>query len=177
MLLLTLLTMRRSLTRSRLVRGDPGQRIAGAWREVTDALRLAGKPVRDDLAATEVAGHARQALADVRLGRSGGDVVGGPTSGTARAEASTPTVDELATLLNQVGFAPAPQRPTRRLAPPRWPPPMWPPCALPAPGGAASSGPSTRLPCAAPAAPRDEKEHGSDRHTAVKSVGPRTAHR
>ncbi|WP_327041354.1 transglutaminaseTgpA domain-containing protein [Micromonospora ureilytica] len=105
-LLLTLLTMRRSLTRSRLVRGDPGQRIAGAWREVTDALRLAGKPVRDDLAATEVAGHARQALADVRLGRSGGDVVGGPTSGTARAEASTPTVDELATLLNQVGFAP-----------------------------------------------------------------------
>ncbi|WP_258401844.1 DUF3488 and transglutaminase-like domain-containing protein, partial [Micromonospora noduli] len=52
-LLLTLLAMRRSLTRSRLVRGDPGQRIAGAWREVTDALRLVGRPVGDDLAATE----------------------------------------------------------------------------------------------------------------------------
>lgn len=94
-LLLTLLAMRRSLTRSRLVRGDPGQRIAGAWREVTDALRLAGRPVGGDLAATEVAGHARQALADARAGTTG--------DGTADA---APTVDELAALLNQVGFAP-----------------------------------------------------------------------
>ncbi|MET8091378.1 transglutaminaseTgpA domain-containing protein [Micromonospora sp. NPDC005220] len=124
-LLLTLLTMRRSLTRSRLVRGDPGQRIAGAWREVTDALRLAGRPVGDDLAATEVAGHARQTLADARLGRSRGDVVGGPADPdtaaplgdrrgrqggqvqrTAAADASGAAVDELAALLNQVGFAP-----------------------------------------------------------------------
>ncbi|MET8360630.1 transglutaminaseTgpA domain-containing protein [Micromonospora sp. NPDC005171] len=94
-LLLTLLAMRRSLTRSRLVRGDPGQRIAGAWREVTDALRLAGRPVGDDLAATEVAGHARRALADARAGTNGD----GPT-------ADGPAVDELAALLNQVGFAP-----------------------------------------------------------------------
>ncbi|MEU4554394.1 DUF3488 and transglutaminase-like domain-containing protein [Micromonospora violae] len=94
-LLLTLMAMRRSLTRSRLGRGDPGQRIAGAWREVTDALRLAGRPVGDDLAATEVAGHARQALADARAdGPGDGDTVDGPA------------VDELATLLNQVGFAP-----------------------------------------------------------------------
>ncbi|WP_036393428.1 transglutaminase domain-containing protein [Micromonospora chokoriensis] len=102
-LLLTLLAMRRSLTRSRLVRGDPGQRIAGAWREVTDALRLAGRPVGDDLAATEVAGHARQALTDARLAQTGGGAVGG---GTAEADPASPTVDELATLLNQVGFAP-----------------------------------------------------------------------
>ncbi|MHA4951554.1 transglutaminaseTgpA domain-containing protein [Micromonospora sp. SD19] len=89
--LLTLLAMRRSLTRGRLVRGDPGQRIAGAWREVTDALRLAGRPVGDDLAATEVAGHARQALTDTGAGSDGAD---------------GPAVDELAALLNRVGFAP-----------------------------------------------------------------------
>ncbi|MBQ1013639.1 transglutaminase domain-containing protein, partial [Micromonospora sp. M51] len=91
--LLTLLAMRRSLTRGRLVRGDPGQRIAGAWREVTDALRLAGRPVGDDLAATEVAGHARQALTDTGAGGFGGGTDG-------------PAVDELAALLNRVGFAP-----------------------------------------------------------------------
>ncbi|MGC4834839.1 transglutaminaseTgpA domain-containing protein [Micromonospora vinacea] len=110
-LLLTLLAMRRSLTRGRLVRGDPGQRIAGAWREVTDALRLAGRPVGDDLAATEVAGHARQTLADARAGTTGDDTTAdpeavAPTGGTAAADASSPAVDELAALLNQVGFAP-----------------------------------------------------------------------
>ncbi|SCG57512.1 Transglutaminase-like superfamily protein [Micromonospora zamorensis] len=131
-LLLTLLAMRRSLTRTRLVQGDPGQRIAGAWREVTDALRLAGRPVGDDLAATEVARHARQALAEARARASGGNATdsaatgegptgkgatgGGPThSGitgrTATGEGPTgsgdePAVDELAALLNRVGFAP-----------------------------------------------------------------------
>ncbi|WP_430496094.1 DUF3488 and transglutaminase-like domain-containing protein [Micromonospora trifolii] len=110
-LLLTLLAMRRSLTRSRLVGGDPGQRIAGAWREVTDALRLAGRPVGDDLAATEVAGHARQTLADARAGTAGDDPTAdpdavAPASGTAATDASSPAVDELAALLNQVGFAP-----------------------------------------------------------------------
>ncbi|MGC4795576.1 transglutaminaseTgpA domain-containing protein [Micromonospora saelicesensis] len=110
-LLLTLLAMRRSLTRSRLVRGDPGQRIAGAWREVTDALRLAGRPVGDDLAATEIAGHARQTLADARAGTTGHDTTADPDAvapigGTAAADAFSPAVDELAALLNQVGFAP-----------------------------------------------------------------------
>ncbi|MGC5382151.1 DUF3488 and transglutaminase-like domain-containing protein [Micromonospora sp. DT68] len=89
--LLALLAMRRSLTRARLGRGDPGERIAGAWREVTDALQLAGRPVGDDLAATEVAGRARQALLDARVDRSDGSV---------------PGVDDLAALLNQVAFAP-----------------------------------------------------------------------
>ncbi|WFF04380.1 transglutaminase domain-containing protein [Micromonospora sp. WMMD964] len=115
-LLLTLLAMRRSLTRSRLAQGDPGRRIAGAWQEVTDALRLAGRPVGDDLAATEVAGHARQALTDAQADATGGrgPTGGGPTdSGVAgggltvggpTSEGST--VDELAALLNQVGFAP-----------------------------------------------------------------------
>ena len=103
-LLLTLLAMRRSLTRSRLAQGDPGQRIAGAWREVTDALRLAGRPVGDDLAATEVAGHARQALADARAkSERERDATGGTA---ARQTRPAPAVDELAALLNQVGFAP-----------------------------------------------------------------------
>ncbi|MEV4720523.1 transglutaminaseTgpA domain-containing protein [Micromonospora noduli] len=106
-LLLTLLAMRRSLTRSRLVRGDPGQRIAGAWREVTDALRLAGRPVGDDLAATEIAGHARRALADARAGTTGDDTTADASIGGAAAVGeSSPAVDELAALLNQVGFAP-----------------------------------------------------------------------
>ncbi|TWG17039.1 transglutaminase superfamily protein [Micromonospora taraxaci] len=110
-LLLTLLAMRRSLTRSRLVQGDPGRRIAGAWQEVTDALRLAGRPVGDDLAATEVAGHARQALADAQASVTGDGPTGsGPTDGGPTRTGPTdapPAVDELAALLNQVGFAPA----------------------------------------------------------------------
>ncbi|WBB67561.1 transglutaminaseTgpA domain-containing protein [Micromonospora sp. WMMD812] len=98
-LLLTLVAMRRSLTRARLGRGDPGQRIAGAWREVTDALRLAGRPVGEDLAATEVARHARRAVEP-------------PGAAEADRAASAPAtgagagVDELADLLNQVAFAP-----------------------------------------------------------------------
>ncbi|MEU7803163.1 transglutaminaseTgpA domain-containing protein [Micromonospora arborensis] len=102
-LLLTLLAMRRSLTRARLGRGDPDQRVAGAWREVTDALRLAGRPVGDDLAATEVAGHARQALAEARARRAGGD---NDSAGGAAAGTDVGGVDELAELLNRVGFAP-----------------------------------------------------------------------
>ncbi|PWR05111.1 transglutaminase, partial [Micromonospora acroterricola] len=119
-LLLTLLAMRRSLTRARLSRGDPAQRIAGAWREVTDALRLVGRPIGDDLAATEVAGQARQALLDARLRRSGGRpldpdpaplVPGGADQVPAGAAGfgagrNVPGVDELAGLLNQVAFAP-----------------------------------------------------------------------
>ncbi|MEU1360497.1 transglutaminaseTgpA domain-containing protein [Micromonospora zamorensis] len=116
-LLLTLLAMRRSLTRTRLVQGDPGQRIAGAWREVTDALRLAGRPVGDDLAATEVARHARQALAEARARASGGTATDngatdssttgdGPTGSSATGSGDEPAIDELAALLNRVGFAP-----------------------------------------------------------------------
>ncbi|MFE9205422.1 transglutaminaseTgpA domain-containing protein [Micromonospora sp. NPDC007230] len=69
--LLALATLRRNLTRARLERGDPGGRIAGAWRELTDALRLAGHPAGDDLAAAEVAAQARRALAEARAAQSG----------------------------------------------------------------------------------------------------------
>ncbi|WP_443190028.1 transglutaminase family protein [Micromonospora sp. CB01531] len=110
--LLVLATLRRNLTRARLERGDPGRRVAGAWRELTDALRLAGAPVGDDLAAAEVAAQARRTLAEARaaLAGGGGPVVpdGAPSSGSNGAVADLPggEFDELARLLNQVAFAP-----------------------------------------------------------------------
>ncbi|MDG4799914.1 transglutaminase domain-containing protein [Micromonospora sp. WMMD980] len=88
--------MRRRLSRSRLERSDPGARVAGAWRELTDALRLAGRPVGDDLAAAEVAERARVALAEARAA-TGGPAVGGAEPGG---------VGELAGLVNQVAFGP-----------------------------------------------------------------------
>ncbi len=119
--------MRRARSRSRLSTGDPGQRIAGAWREVTDALRLAGRPVGGDLAATEVAERARAALAEARATRAdrsdreagkerdalvdrdaGADREALAVTRTARATASAvpPDLAELAGLLNRLAFAP-----------------------------------------------------------------------
>ncbi|PWU45767.1 transglutaminase [Micromonospora globispora] len=92
--LLTLLALRRAQTQARLGRGDPGQRIAGAWREVTDALRLAGRPVGDDLAASEVAERARRAVAEARAATA------------SDGDPPTTDVDDLARLLNRVAFAP-----------------------------------------------------------------------
>ncbi len=100
--LAALSVMRRRLTRSRLDAGDPGARVAGAWRELTDALRLAGHPAGPDLAAAEVAERARRTLAEARAARSGQGAVG-PTDRPAEGAAA---VDELAALLNQAGFAP-----------------------------------------------------------------------
>lgn len=89
-LAVALLWLRRGLSRRRLVEGAPARRIAGAWREVTDALRLAGHPVPDHLAATEVAAHARQ------------------TDGWTKPPSSpVPSIDELAELVNLAAFAPA----------------------------------------------------------------------
>ncbi|MFI6231149.1 transglutaminaseTgpA domain-containing protein [Micromonospora echinospora] len=100
--LAALVAARRALTRRRLDRGDPAQRIAGAWREVTDALRLAGHPVGGDLAATEVATHARRLV----VGRTPpADGAPDPGGGTVVATAASP-VEELAALVNRVTFAP-----------------------------------------------------------------------
>ncbi|WP_346775864.1 transglutaminaseTgpA domain-containing protein [Micromonospora sp. HNM0581] len=114
-LLVTLAGLRRAQSRARLHRGDPGHRIAGAWRELTDTLRLAGRPVAADLSATEVAAVARDAL----TGTVRGDVsatevtsaAGGVAVGAAFDDRRGPTethlaVDHLAALINQVGFAP-----------------------------------------------------------------------
>ncbi len=94
LLLLTLLWLRRALSRGRLERGSPGERVGGAWREVTDALRLAGQPATGDLAATEVAVAAREVLAQAR----GADGEPPPVAAVG--------VTELADLLNRVAFAP-----------------------------------------------------------------------
>ncbi|MGJ3227281.1 transglutaminaseTgpA domain-containing protein [Micromonospora aurantiaca (nom. illeg.)] len=129
--LAALYAARRRLTRSRLDAADPGERVAGAWRELTDALRLAGHPAGPDLAAAEVAERARRTLVEARAARSGedaaapthrpGDGAAAPTdrpgdgaaAPTDRAGDSAAVggpdeaaVDELAALLNQAGFAP-----------------------------------------------------------------------
>ncbi|MEU0151583.1 transglutaminaseTgpA domain-containing protein [Micromonospora fulviviridis] len=101
-LLLTLAALRRNLTRTRLVQGDPGRRIAGAWRELTDALRLAGHPVGADLSAAEVAERAHRVLAEAQAARV-------PTQRLVRGG----EVDELAGLLNQVAFAPGTATPAQ----------------------------------------------------------------
>ncbi|GAA2699604.1 hypothetical protein GCM10010429_01470 [Micromonospora olivasterospora] len=93
--LAVLVALRRSRSRVRLFAGDPAQRISGAWREVTDALRLAGRPAGGDLAATEVAARAHAALAEARAGTSP------PGPGMPEVD-----VAELAGLLNQQAFAP-----------------------------------------------------------------------
>ncbi|MDG4786482.1 transglutaminaseTgpA domain-containing protein [Micromonospora sp. WMMD1102] len=95
--------LRRAQRRRRLAEGAPAQRIAGAWREVTDALRLAGRPVPDHLAATEVAEHARASLP--------GAAGPGPDAGTTPDRAgglrpAAPPVDDLAALVNLAAFAP-----------------------------------------------------------------------
>jgi hypothetical protein len=48
------------LRQRRLGAGAPAERITGAWREFTDALRLAGRPVPAHLAASEAAAFAAQ---------------------------------------------------------------------------------------------------------------------
>ncbi|MEV6302692.1 transglutaminaseTgpA domain-containing protein [Actinoplanes sp. NPDC051861] len=55
---LVVVSLRRGQRRRRLSAGTPGERVTGAWRELTDALRLAGRPVPAHLSATEAAEHA-----------------------------------------------------------------------------------------------------------------------
>ena len=82
---------RRAQRDRRLDRGPPRQRVAGAWREVLDALRLAGHPVPAHLAVTEVVAHGEAVLAE-REPRS-------------RLRLAAPSLTELATLANEVTFA------------------------------------------------------------------------
>src|SRR6266511_1252724 len=56
--LLVVPLLRRMQRRRRLHSGDPPARVAGAWLEVHDALRLARQPAPEHLTASEVAGHA-----------------------------------------------------------------------------------------------------------------------
>ncbi|GIG88330.1 DUF3488 and transglutaminase-like domain-containing protein [Plantactinospora endophytica] len=104
--------LRRAQRRRRLAEGLPAQRIAGAWREVTDALRLAGRPVPEHLAATEVAAHARSSLAGAAgpgsdLGPHADLVPQTPEPGRPEPlRPAAPPVDDLAALVNLAAFAP-----------------------------------------------------------------------
>jgi transglutaminase-like putative cysteine protease len=88
---LVVLVMRRSLRRRRLERGPPAERIAGAWLEVNDALRLAGRPAGAHLDATEVAAHATVAAEGRRA---------------TRIRSAAPPLVDLAEAVNVAAFAP-----------------------------------------------------------------------
>ncbi len=133
---LAVVLLRRGQRRRRLTEGVPDERIAGAWLEFTDALRLAGRPVPRHLAATEAAAFAA-AVPEPRAllrratpggpgatraagdGGSGGDGTGADgtgadgtgadgTGGAARAAGAgpLPPLDALVDGVNTAAFAP-----------------------------------------------------------------------
>ncbi|MGY0233325.1 DUF3488 and transglutaminase-like domain-containing protein [Longispora urticae] len=83
--------LRRSRSGRRLRSGSPPERVLGAWLEVRDAIRLAGHTPPPHLTASEIALYG--SLIPVRR-RSAGH--GTPL----------PSLDQLAELVNVVGFAP-----------------------------------------------------------------------
>ncbi|MDI1462812.1 DUF3488 and transglutaminase-like domain-containing protein [Catellatospora sp. KI3] len=86
------LLARAALRRRRLDQGTPGERIAGAWLEVGDALRLAGHPAGGHLSAAEVAAHAADAAALVR--------------GKHTVRLRAPALDDMAGTVNTSVFGP-----------------------------------------------------------------------
>jgi transglutaminase-like putative cysteine protease len=87
---LSVVQMRRSQRRRRLFTGVPKDRVAGAWLELSDALRLAGRPLPAHLSATEAAGFAGVAPPPSRrtgLLRRAVPVSGEPGGAPARQEA------------------------------------------------------------------------------------------
>ncbi|MGX6607059.1 DUF3488 and transglutaminase-like domain-containing protein [Micromonosporaceae bacterium Da 78-11] len=112
---------RRSLRRRRLSDGGPDDRIAGAWSEFTDALRLAGHPVPAHLAATEAAAYAAVPAPPPRgrlrraappapkpepVDDTDTDTGTDTGTGTGTGESPLPPLDELVAGINTVGFAP-----------------------------------------------------------------------
>ena len=89
--------LRRALRRRRLDRGPPPERVAGAWLELSDALRLAGRRAAPHLAATEVVEHATAAAG---LPRSAHRHTG--------ARLPAPPLDDLAAAVNASVFGPTP---------------------------------------------------------------------
>ncbi|WJK38498.1 DUF3488 and transglutaminase-like domain-containing protein [Solwaraspora sp. WMMA2056] len=81
--IVAVLVLRRRQRRHRLAVGAPADRIAGAWLEVVDALRLAGHPAGAHLSASEVTRHS-------------GSLPGGPL----------PSLAPLAEVVNLATFAP-----------------------------------------------------------------------
>jgi hypothetical protein len=95
-LLLLAITMiallRRRLRRRRLYRGSPGHRVTGAWREVLDGLRLAGRAPAAHLPATEVAAFATRVAIPVHEERHG------------KIRPAAPPLDSLAVLVNRAVY-------------------------------------------------------------------------
>jgi hypothetical protein len=89
-----IVVLRAAQRRRRLERGSPPERVLGAWREVGDALALAGAPPPPHLAATEVAEHAAAVVA-----ASPGRLHSG------RPRPAAPPLDGLVAAVNAVGFA------------------------------------------------------------------------
>jgi hypothetical protein len=87
---------RRAQRQRRLDRGSPASRVAGAWHEVLDGLRLAGRPAGAHLAVTEVAAYAAATVDERSRSRR-------PTGTGSGLPA--PSLDDLAALANQVTFA------------------------------------------------------------------------
>ncbi|MEU8656860.1 DUF3488 and transglutaminase-like domain-containing protein [Actinoplanes philippinensis] len=90
--------------RRRLTAGSPGQRIAGAWLEFTDALRLAGRPVPAHLSATEAVRHA--AVLPRPVQRAGLLRRAVPVETPVEDETPLPGLDGLVDAVNTAGFAP-----------------------------------------------------------------------
>jgi hypothetical protein len=89
---LLVLIGRSRLRRRRLHDGDPSSRVKGAWLEVSDALRLAGRPAPEHLTAQEVSRHATLAAERIR--------------GKHKVRLAAPRIDEVAGAVNQDAFAP-----------------------------------------------------------------------
>jgi transglutaminase-like putative cysteine protease len=87
--LVAVLGARRALRRRRLDEGSPAQRVAGAWLEVSDALRLAGQGSPHHLTAAEVAAFAGEAAAP---------------PGRKHVRLPAPALDDLAGLVNAAEF-------------------------------------------------------------------------
>ena len=85
--------LRRAQRRRRLDRGPPPEQVAGAWLEVGDALRLAGRPAGDHLAATELADHAARAAGLPR-----------GTHRSRRVRLPVPPLDDLVDVVNAAAF-------------------------------------------------------------------------
>jgi Transglutaminase-like superfamily/TgpA N-terminal domain len=104
--------MRRSLRRRRLTLGNPDERIAGAWYEFTDALRLDGRPVPAHLAATEAAAFAaappvpRPPARRSVLRRAAPADASRPHATRPGGSRPLPRLDELVVGVNTTAFAP-----------------------------------------------------------------------
>jgi transglutaminase-like putative cysteine protease len=81
---------RSRLRRSRLDTGTPSERVEGAWLELSDALRLAGREAPAHLTAAEVSEHAATAALRIR--------------GKHRVRLAAPPVSELAGAVNETEF-------------------------------------------------------------------------